>query len=84
MSRRREPKPRITDADTSPPQALDADAIAADVERFLANGGAIERPAFRRDFLRKFSSTQQGIRRAWVKTPPDLLPNRRGVTSNDK
>lgn len=82
MTRRREPKPRITDADTSPPPALDADAIAADVERFLASGGAIERPAFRRDFLRKFNNKQQGIRRAWVKTPPDLKINRRGVTDD--
>lgn len=81
MTRRREPKPRITDADTSPPKVLDAESIAADVERFLSAGGAIERPAFRRDFLRKFNNKQQGIRRAWVTTPPDLKPNRRGVTN---
>lgn len=72
MTRRREPKPRITDADTSAPKLLDAESIAADVERFLSAGGAIERPAFRRDFLKKFSSGQQGLRRTWATVPPDL------------
>lgn len=80
MTRHREPKPRITDADASPPKVLDAESIAADVERFLSAGGAIERPAFRRDFLRKFNNKQQGIRRAWVITPPDLKPNLKGKT----
>ena len=73
-------KPRITDADASPLKVLDAESIAADVERFLAGGGAIERPAFRRDYLRSFNNKQQGIRRAWVTTPPDLKPNLRGQT----
>lgn len=78
MSRRI--RPRITDADIRPAKTLESKDIAGDIERFLAAGGAIERPAFRRDFLRKFNSTQS-IRRAWVNTPPDLKPNRRGVTN---
>lgn len=82
MSRRRSPKPRITDADTRPAPAITADQLASDVEQFLAAGGQIEKPAFRRDFLRKFANRQQGIRRAWVVTPPDLKTNLRGVTDD--
>lgn len=78
MSRRI--RPRITDADIRPAKTLESKDIAGDIERFLAAGGAIERPAFRRDFLRKFNNKQQGIRRAWVITPPDLKPNLKGKT----
>lgn len=73
-------KPRITDADDTPKRLLDAQDIEADVRRFLESGGQIQKPEFRRDFLRKFNNKQQGIRRAWVITPPDLKLNLKGKT----
>lgn len=73
--------PRITDADPTPPRLLDTHDIENDVQRFLESGGQIQKPEFRRDFLRTFKSKRQGVRRAWVTTPPDLRPVRKGKTN---
>lgn len=73
--RRRAPKPRITDIDVRPPKLLTSEDIERHQAEFFARGGVVQKPDYRRDFLRKFSDKQQGIRRAWVDTPPDLRGN---------
>lgn len=79
MTRHREPKPRITDADARPAKTLTSEDIERHQAEFFARGGQIQTPDFRRDALRKLAN-RQGIRRAWVKTPPDLKPNLKGKT----
>lgn len=66
-------KQRITDADNKPPRLIDSADIAADVEKFLAAGGLIDRPAFRRDFCEPGErSDETRTRRRWVTAPPEL------------
>lgn len=66
-------RPRITDADAKPPRLIDSADIAADVEKFLAAGGLIDRPAFRRDFCQPCQNSEDTrTRRRWVTTPPEL------------
>lgn len=69
------PKARITDADTKPPRLIDSADIAGDVERFLAAGGVIERPEFRRDRCEVGGNWDASTRRRWSlkHTPPDLV-----------
>lgn len=74
-------KPRITDADAKPRRLIDSDDIARDVDRFLKNGGRIQRPDFRRDELEQSGMDRDPTtRRRWKKTPPDLKQFLRGVT----
>lgn len=65
---------RITDVDVKPPRLIDSTDIAADVERFLAAGGLIDRPAFRQDRLEKAPYETGLTRRRWQinATPPEL------------
>lgn len=66
-------RPRITDIDVKPPRLIDSADIAGDVERFLAAGGAIERPAFRRDFCEPGGKGQENRdNRRWVTPPPGI------------
>jgi hypothetical protein len=75
-------RPRITDVDVKPPRPIDATDIAADTERFLAAGGQIQKPAFRRDECERANGPQEPrTRRRWKKTPPDLKHCLRGVSS---
>jgi hypothetical protein len=68
------PKARITDADIKPPRLIDSTDIAADVERFLAAGGLIDRPAFRRDRCEVSAGDSARTRRRWQinQMPPEL------------
>ena len=68
------PKARITDVDAKPPRLIDSNDIAGDVERFLAAGGRIDRPAFRRDQIEKYVDVNRTVRRRWndTLTPPDV------------
>ena len=67
-------KRRITDTDTKPARLIDSADIAGDVERFLAAGGAIERPAFRQDRCEATARDTTRTRRRWQinATPPEL------------
>lgn len=67
MTKKRE---RITDAGIKPPRLIDSKDISADVEKFLASGGVIEKPEFRRDRLEQ----GRGTFRRWSihATPPDV------------
>jgi hypothetical protein len=68
-------KARITDADVKPPRLIDSNDIAGDVERFLAAGGVIDRPAFRRDRCEIGPESDNArTRRRWQinQTPPDI------------
>lgn len=72
MTRRRA---RITDADVKPPRLIDSTDIAGDVERFLAAGGRIDRPAFRQDRCEVSGARDEATtRRRWQihATPPEL------------
>lgn len=68
------PKPRITDIDTKPPRLIDSTDIAADVARFLAAGGLIDRPAFRQDRCEVSAGDSERTRRRWQinQMPPEL------------
>jgi len=71
----KQPKARITDVDVKPPRLIDSTDIAGDVERFLAAGGVIDRPAFRRDRCEIGPESDNArTRRRWQinQTPPDL------------
>jgi hypothetical protein len=66
-------KARITDVDVKPPRLIDSTDIAGDVERFLAAGGVIDRPAFRRDRCEIGQESDNArTRRRWQITPPEL------------
>jgi hypothetical protein len=73
-------KPRIIDIDTKPARLIDSADIAADVEKFLAAGGLIDRPGFRRDFCEIGPESDNArTRRRWVTMPPELRePAKRG------
>lgn len=78
------PKARITDADIKPPRLIDSTDIAGDVERFLAAGGRIDRPAFRQDRVERQSTQKTRQRLRWKRDamPPELKNfNTRGRTS---
>lgn len=68
------PKARITDADIKPPRLIDSTDIAGDVERFLAAGGRIDRPAFRQDRCEVSAGDSARTRRRWQinQMPPEL------------
>lgn len=70
----KQPKARITDVDVKPPRLIDSTDIAGDVERFLAAGGVIDRPAFRRDRCEATIDNRYRMSRRWQinSTPPDL------------
>jgi len=63
-------RPRITDVNGKPPRLIDSADIAADVERFLAAGGLIERPAFRRDYLMPIEGKKSQAPK-WRTPPPE-------------
>jgi hypothetical protein len=66
-------KQRITDADNKPRRLIDSADIAADVEKFMAAGGLIDRPGFRRDFCEPgHRNDETSTRRRWVTVPPEL------------
>lgn len=67
-------RPRITDADNKPPRLIDSADIAADVEKFLAAGGLIDRPAFRRDQCETTIDNRYRTVRRWqiAATPPEV------------
>jgi hypothetical protein len=69
------PKTRITDIDVKPPRLIDSTDIAGDVERFLAAGGKIDRPEFRRDRCEVGEPRDNSTtRRRWQinQMPPEL------------
>ncbi len=75
-------KPRITDVDVRKPSLITAEEIARDVEKFLAKGGQIETPEFRRDRLQVTPGRENATRRRWQihSAPPDLKEFQRGAT----
>lgn len=68
------PKARTTDIDIKPPRLIDSTDIAGDVERFLAAGGRIDRPAFRQDRCEVSTGDSARTRRRWQinQMPPEL------------